>query len=143
MRTVFVLKKMLVYGGEEFLSVYSNKARAVKAFTEEANNAILGVLAGADKDNYKDAMDFFKSMNDWWSIHTVKTATVERWDEEYTVPQVKLSAMMAEFEDEPNKEYLRNGSADFFMQRILEFDITEQGEWDETRMVTLTEVVLE
>ena len=141
MRTVFVLKRMLVYGGEEFLSVYGNKARAVKAFTEEANKAILEQLADADEENYKDAMDFFKGMNDWWSIHTVKTTTVERWGKEYTLPQVTLSAMKAEFEDEPNKVYPRPGIS--FMQRILEFDVTEQGEWDETRMVTLTEVVLE
>ena len=143
MRTVFVLKRMLVYGGEEFMSVYGNKARAVKAFTEEANKAILEVLGDADTESYNDAVAFFKGMNDWWSVHTVKTATVERWGKEYTLPQVKLSAMTVEFEDEPNKEYLRNGTADFFMQRILEFDVTEQGEWDETRMVTLTEVVLE
>lgn len=143
MRTVFVLKRMLVYGGEEFLSVYGNKARAVKAFTEKANEAILEHLHDADEDNYKDTVDFFKAMNDWWSIHTVKTATVERWGKEYTLPQVTLSAMKAEFEDDPNKEYLRYGDTPFFMQRILEFDVTEQGEWDSTRMVTLIEVVLE
>ncbi len=143
MRTVFVLKRMLVYGGEEFMSVYGNKARAVKAFTEEANKAILEHLADADTESYNDTVNYIKGMNDWWSVHTTKTATVERWDKKYTLPQVTLSAMKAEFEDEPNKEYLRNGTADFFMQRILEFDITEKGEWDSTRMLTLIEVVLE
>ena len=143
MRTVFVLRKLLVYGGEEFLSVYGNKARAVKAFTEEANKAVLDRLADADEDSYKEIMKYFKGMNDWWSIHTVKTTTVERWNKKHTIPQVTLSAMKAEFEDEPNKEYLHNGTADFFMQRILEFDVAEQGEWNDTSGVVLTEVVLE
>lgn len=142
MRTVFVLKRLLVYGGEEFLSVYGNKARAVKAFTEEANKAILEHLGDADEDSYEETMKYYKGMNDWWSIHTVKTTTVERWGKEYTVPQVTLSAMKAEFEDEPNKVYFV-GTGEYYTQRILEFDACEQGEWDDTSGVVLTEVVLE
>ena len=141
MRTVFVLRKLLVYGGEEFLSVYGNKARAVKAFTDTVNYEILNKLADADEDSYKDMMKYFKGMNDWWSIHTVKTTTVERRGKEHTIPRVTLSAMKAEFEDEPNKVYPQPGIS--FMQRILEFDVAEQGEWYETSGVMLTEVVLE
>ena len=144
MRTVYVLKKMLVYGGEEFLSVYGNKARAVKAFTEEANKAILERLADADEDSYEEIVRYFKGMNDWWSIHTVKTTTVERWGKEHTIPQVTLSAMKAEFEDEPQKDYTRvTGTGEWWMRRILEFDASEQGEWDDTSAVVLTEEVLE
>ena len=143
MRTVFVLKRKLVYGGEELLAVYGNKARAVKAFTKEANQTIRNVLSHADEDTNKEALAYFKSMNDWWSVHTLKTATVERWGKEWTGPQVRVSAMYAEFDDEPNKEYLRNGTADFFMQRIVEFHVAEQGEWDDTSTVALVEVVLE
>ena len=142
MRTVFVLKKLLVYGGEEFLSVYGNKARAVRAFTEETNKAILERLAGADKDSYEERMKYFKGMNDWWSIHTVKTTTIERQGKEHTIPQVTLSAMKAEFEDEPQKNYI-TGTGEWWMKRILEFDVAEQGEWYETSGVVLTEVVLE
>ena len=141
MRTVFVLKKLLVYGGEELLSVYGNKARAVKAFTDTVNYEILNKLADADKDDSNEIMKYFKGMNDWWSIHTVKTTTIERRGKEHTIPQVTLSAMKAEFEDEPNEVYPQPGIS--FMQRILEFDVAEQGEWYETSGVVLTEVVLE
>ena len=142
MRTVFVLKRMLVYGGEEFMSVYGNKARAVKAFTEEANKAILEHLADADTESYNDTVNYIKGMNDWWSVHTTKTATVERWGKKHILPQVTLSAMKAEFEDEPNKVYFV-GTGEYYTQRILEFDAREQGEWDDTSGVVLTEVVLE
>jgi len=142
MRTVFVLKKKLVYGGEEFLSVYGNKARAVKAFTEKVNDVIRSSLKDADECNFKDRLDYFKSMNDWWSAHTVKTSTVEKWDKKWTGPQVTLSAMRVEFEDEPQPEYF-NHYGQHFMQRMVEFDVAEQGEWDDASTVMLIEVVLE
>ena len=125
------------------MAVYGNKARAVKAFTEEANEAIYDVLSHADEETNEEALAYLKSMNEWWSVHTLKTTTVERWGKEWTGPQVTLSAMKAEFEDEPNKQYLRNGATDFFMQRIVELRVAEQGEWDDTRSVRLVEVVLE
>jgi len=120
--------------------VYSSKARAIKAFTEEVNHRIAyDYFKNADgkADQFFEAEKNLKDWNDWYNVHTTHHIVVTRpYDEKkWWAVLLKESAVALEFGDA--SEGKKGG--------YVHFQLTEEcsGEYDTVESISLSEVELQ
>jgi len=121
--------------------VYSSKARAIKAFTEEVNHRIAydyfkdAGLARNDKEFF-EAEKKLKEWNEWYNVHTTHHIIVTRpYDEKkWWAVLLKESAVALEFGDASEG---KTGG-------YVHFQLTEEcsGEYDTVESIKLEEVEL-
>ena len=118
--------------------VYSSKARAIKAFTEMANDRIAyDYFKNADADGFFEAEKFLKAWNEWYNVHTTHHIIVTQpYDGmQWWAVLLKESAVALEFGDESEG---KTGG-------YVHFQLTEEcsGEYDTVESITLSEVELQ
>jgi len=120
--------------------VYSFKARAIKAFTEEVNHRIAyDYFKNADgkADQFFEAEKNLKDWNDWYNVHTTHHIVVTRpYDEKkWWAVLLKESAVALEFGDASEG---KTGG-------YVHFQLTEEcsGEYDTVESISLSEVELQ
>ena len=130
--------------------MYSSKARAIKAFTEEVNHRI---AYDYFKDADGEAKAFFeaekklKEWNEWYNVHTTHHIIVTQpYDEKkWWAVLLKESAVAREFGDVAEGSTYEQRYCDDFNSKCVHFQLTEEcsGEYDTVESISLTEVELQ